>query len=145
MENRQERKPKEATDCNFSGLILDSDKPVLVDFWAPWCNPCLAMASVLDNLAASYAGRITVARCNVDKNPLLSTRCGVQSIPTLILFDKGRAVKKIVGLVPTDRIKESVDRALAALPQTHTNQRINLIPGTRSEEQCQKIFPEELF
>ena len=105
---------KEATDQNFSDLVLKSDCPVLVDFWAPWCNPCLVMAPVMDKLASVYEGKILVVKCNVDQSPEMSTFFGIQSIPTLILFDRGSPIRKIIGLIPAERIQKSVEQALSA-------------------------------
>ena len=113
MTTRMQRRPVETTDDNFKTLVLNSAHPVLVDFWAPWCNPCLALAPVMDRLAAAYAGKITVAKCNVDSNPDVSGRFGIHSIPTMILFDRGRTAARIVGLSPVDRIEAAIDRALS--------------------------------
>ena len=92
--------------------VLRSSQPALVDFWAPWCGPCRAIAPVLEELAGEYKGKIKVAKVNVDDNRKLAGDHGVMSIPTMILFKDGKVVDKIVGLVPKDRLKALLDKAL---------------------------------
>ncbi len=96
----------------FDTEVLKSDKPALVDFWAPWCGPCRAIAPVLDELAAEYKGKITVAKVNVDENRKLAGNHGVMSIPTMILFKNGKVVDKLIGLVAKERLKDLMDKAL---------------------------------
>jgi thioredoxin 1 len=96
----------------FDAEILQSDTPALVDFWAPWCGPCRAIAPVLDEIAAEYKGKVKVAKINVDENRKLAGNHGVMSIPTMILFKNGKALDKIIGLVPKERLKELMDKAL---------------------------------
>ncbi len=100
------------SDGNFDQEILKSDQPALVDFWAPWCGPCQRIAPIIDELAKEYKGRVKVAKINVDESRKVATDLGVMSIPTLILFKGGQIVDKIVGLVPKDRLKEFVNKAL---------------------------------
>ncbi|NTV54530.1 MAG: thioredoxin, partial [Syntrophaceae bacterium] len=88
------------------------DRPALVDFWAPWCGPCRAIAPVLEELAVEYKGKLTVAKVNVDENRKLAGNHGVMSIPTMILFKNGKVLDKVIGLVPKERLKELMDKAL---------------------------------
>lgn len=100
------------SDSDFENEILKSDQPALVDFWAPWCGPCQRIAPIIDELAKEYKGKVKVAKINVDESRKVATDLGVMSIPTLILFKGGQVVDKIVGLVPKDRLKEFVNKAL---------------------------------
>jgi thioredoxin len=88
------------TDASFADDVLNSDKPVLVDFWATWCGPCRMVAPVLEEIAGEHADKITVAKLDVDANPTVARDYQVLSIPTLILFKGGEAVKQIVGAKP---------------------------------------------
>jgi thioredoxin 1 len=88
------------TDDSFANDVLGSDKPVLVDFWATWCGPCKLVAPVLDEIAAEHAEKLTIAKMDVDKNPLTAREYKIMSIPTMILFSKGDVVKQIVGAKP---------------------------------------------
>ncbi|MCF8061516.1 MAG: thioredoxin TrxC [Deltaproteobacteria bacterium] len=104
--------PLEVTDGTFQQDVISSPVPVLVDCWAPWCGPCRTVAPVLDELALDYAGRLMVAKLNVDENPSTSSRFGVQSIPTMLLFKGGREVDRIVGAVPRPRIEQALKALL---------------------------------
>jgi thioredoxin 1 len=100
------------TDANFEQEVLKSEKPVLVDFWAPWCGPCRAVGPVVEDLAEAYKGRVKVGKINIDDNPKTATTYGVMSIPTLILFNKGDMMDKLVGLSPKDRLEGLIKKAL---------------------------------
>ena len=100
------------SEGTFDAEVLQSSQPALVDFWAPWCGPCRAIAPVLEELAGEYKGKIKVAKVNVDDNKKLAGDHGVMSIPTMILFKDGKVVDKVIGLVPKDRLKALLDKAL---------------------------------
>lgn len=100
------------SDGNFEQEVIKSEKPVLVDFWAPWCGPCRAIGPVVEELAEVYKDRVKVAKLNIDENPKTATVYGVMSIPTIVLFKNGNALDKVVGLVPKDRLEELVKKAL---------------------------------
>ncbi|MCX5833296.1 MAG: thioredoxin [Deltaproteobacteria bacterium] len=100
------------TDSDFEQEILKSEKPALVDFWAPWCGPCQKIAPIIEELAAEYKDKVKVAKLNVDESRKVATDLGVMSIPTLILFKGGKVVDKVIGLVPKERLKEFVNKAL---------------------------------
>jgi thioredoxin 1 len=104
--------PITVDDSNFDQMVLKSDKPVLVDFWAPWCRPCLMVAPILDELAKEYSKRVTIARIDVDHNLKTAIRYNIMSIPTLLLFKKGAPVSHIVGFRPKEELKRSLDAAL---------------------------------
>jgi thioredoxin 1 len=103
----------EFTDANFDEAVIQSDKPVLVDFWAEWCGPCKALTPVIDELAAEYDGRIKVGKVNTDQNREVSVRFSVSAIPTIILFNKGEIIEKFVGLRGKKEFKHSLDRLAA--------------------------------
>ncbi len=99
-------------DSNFDAVILKSETPALVDFWASWCAPCRAIAPIVDEIASQYKGRVRVAKMNVDENQSTPGRYGVRGIPTLILFKGGKVVDQLVGAVPRNQIKELVEKGL---------------------------------
>jgi thioredoxin 1 len=100
------------TKTNFEGEVLKSAVPVLVDFWAVWCGPCRAIAPAVDQVAAEYSGKAKVMKVNVDEEPELASKYGVQSIPTLAIFKNGSLVDQIVGLVPKDTIAAKLDKQI---------------------------------
>jgi thioredoxin 1 len=100
------------TDANFEQEVLKSEKPVLVDFWAPWCGPCRAVGPVVEDLAEVYKDRVKVGKMNIDDNPKTATAYGVMSIPTLILFSKGDIMDKLIGLSPKERLEGLIKKAL---------------------------------
>jgi thioredoxin 1 len=91
---------KDVTDATFSQMVLQSEKPVLVDFWAPWCPPCRALGPTLNTLANDYAGRLEVVKLNIDENPGSTAQYGIQSIPTMILFKDGKELSRKMGNHP---------------------------------------------
>ena len=101
----------EVTPANFDEL-LTIDLPVLVDFWAPWCGPCRTVSPIVDELADELAGRVVVAKCNVDENQDIAVKFGVMSIPTLIVFKDGKEASRTVGAMPKPRLKAEIESAL---------------------------------
>ena len=103
----------EVTDANFQAEVIESDQPVLVDFWAPWCGPCRVVAPVLEEIA-SERDDVRIVKLNVDENQQTAASFQVLSIPTLILFKGGEAVKTVVGAYPKKKLVEELDPALTA-------------------------------
>ncbi|HLK87355.1 MAG TPA: thioredoxin [Candidatus Binataceae bacterium] len=101
------------TDASFDQEVIKSDKAVLIDFWAPWCAPCRAIAPLIDELASEYAGRLKVVKINVDDNPETPARYGVRGIPNLLIIKGGQVKEQIVGAVPKSHLVRAVDTALA--------------------------------
>ncbi len=104
----------EFTDANFDEAVLQSDRPVLVDFWAVWCGPCKALAPIIDELAAEYDGKAKVGKVDTDANREVSVRFSVSAIPTVILFNKGEIVQKFVGLRGKKDFQTALDRLASA-------------------------------
>jgi thioredoxin 1 len=103
----------EVTDATFDQEVLKSEHPVLVDFWAVWCGPCKAIAPIVDSVATTFAGKLKVAKVNVDDNAATPSRYGIRGIPALLLFKGGKVADQIVGFVPQDVIEEKINRLLA--------------------------------
>lgn len=100
------------TDETFNNEVLNSDMPVIVDFWATWCGPCKMLAPVMDQLSVNLNGKVKVVKLDVDKNPITSMSYDVSSIPTLVVFDKGKSVNKMIGFRPLDQIESTVKAVL---------------------------------
>jgi thioredoxin 1 len=100
----------EVSDSTFSSEVLKSEKPVLVDFWAPWCGPCRAIAPLIEELVGEYGEKVKFAKCNVDDNPVTPGQYGIKAIPTLIFFNAGSVVDQITGMVAKSKLVESLKK-----------------------------------
>ena len=100
------------TDTSFSKDVIESSSPVLVDFWAPWCGPCRLIAPVIDEIAREYQNILKVVKINTDDNPTISTEYGIRSIPTVMIFVKGKKVATVIGAVPKSTLLTSIDKCL---------------------------------
>jgi len=105
-------KPREVSDNTFDQEVLKSSRPVLVDFWAPWCGPCRMVAPVVEELAREYDGKVEFVKLNTDDNPNTAVKYGIRSIPTLLVFKGGEPVGQIVGFRPKSDLKQRLDAAL---------------------------------
>jgi len=106
-------KPVEFTDSNFEKEVLNSENPVLVDFWAEWCGPCRMIGPIVEELAGEYDGKAKIGKVNVDHNPEVSVKYGIRSIPSLLIFKGGEVVDQIVGAVPKSQLKNQLDAQVA--------------------------------
>jgi thioredoxin 1 len=102
----------ELTDANFDELVLKSDKPVLVDFWAEWCGPCRMVGPVVEELAKDFDGRAVIGKVNVDNNPGISMKFGIRNIPALLYFKNGEIVDKQIGAVPKNVLQQKLEAQL---------------------------------
>ena len=102
----------EVNDNSFDAEILHAEMPVLVDFWAPWCGPCKAIAPVVQELAETFGDKIKFAKCNVDDNPVTPGKYGIRAIPTLILFKGGNVVDQITGMVAKSKLEDAIQSVL---------------------------------
>jgi thioredoxin 1 len=106
-------KPADVSDGTWDSEVLTGDKPVLVDFWAPWCGPCRMVAPIVEELADEYAGQVEFRKLNTDDNPRTAAKYGIRSIPTLLVFKGGEQVGQIIGFRPKGDLKKRLDEALA--------------------------------
>ena len=102
----------ELSDSSFESEVINSEKPVLVDFWAPWCGPCRALAPVIDEISSDFIDKVKVGKVNVDDNPEISIKFGIRSIPTLMLFKDGKVLEQIVGAVPKSEIERALEKVV---------------------------------
>jgi len=102
----------EFTDANFESEVIQSDTPVLVDFWAPWCGPCKMIAPIVEEISGEYEGRLKVGKVNTDDNQKIATDFGVMSIPTLMIFKGGEVVERIIGAQPKTSLTTKIDQVL---------------------------------
>ena len=98
------------TDSNFDETVMKSAQPVLVDFWAPWCGPCMRLGPTIEALATEYAGKVTVGKLNVDDNQTTAMNYQIRGIPAMLVFKNGQVVESVVGLVPKEELKKVLDK-----------------------------------
>ena len=110
----------EVGDNNFETEVLKSTVPVLVDFWAPWCGPCKAIAPMVEEIAGEYDGKLKVAKLNVDDHPATAAKYGIRGIPNLIILKAGAVKEQIVGAVPKANLVAAIEKALQKAPQLHS-------------------------
>ena len=103
----------EFSDDNFEAEVINSDRPVLVDFWAPWCGPCRIIAPVVEELSEALVGKLKVGKLNVDDNQKVSMKFGIRSIPTLLVFKDGEVAEQIIGAVPKTEIERVVSKVMS--------------------------------
>ena len=106
-------KAQEFTDTNFQSEVLDSQQPVLVDFWAAWCGPCRAVGPTIEELAEQYAGTVKVGKLNIDEHPRAPSGLQIHSIPAVLLFKDGEVVETLIGVQPKQRYEEAIERVAA--------------------------------
>ena len=101
------------TDASFKSDVLESEKPVLVDFWADWCGPCKIIAPIVEELASEYDGKVKFAKLDIDANPKVASTYGIRGIPTLLIFSGGSPIDQVVGAVPKTVLKGRIEKAIA--------------------------------
>lgn len=102
----------EIDDGIFDAEVLKSDKPVLIDFWAPWCGPCMAISPMVEQLAGEFGDKIKFVKCNVDDNPISPGKYGIRSIPTLMFFKDGNVVEQVIGIVAKSKLEDVINKIL---------------------------------
>lgn len=111
--NQSATRPVAVTDTDFTQQVLQSDKPVLVDFWAEWCAPCRMLGPIIEQLSDEYDGKVKIAKLDVDANQQVAMQFGIRSIPTVMLFDKGQVVDMLVGVRPKADYEASLKKVFA--------------------------------
>jgi thioredoxin 1 len=104
----------EVVDSNFQQIVLESDVPVVVDFWAPWCGPCRIVSPIVEELSHDYEGKVRFVKMNTDENEDAPMQFGIQVLPTLVIFSGGREVNRLIGFSPKEQLKRQIDRSLFA-------------------------------
>ncbi len=112
MSTTDESKVTVVTDESFTTNVLESDLPVLVDFWAPWCGPCRMVGPVVEEIAGIYEGKLKVVKINTDENPGVASQYGIRSIPTLMIFKAGQRVDMVVGAIPKTTLSQTIEKHL---------------------------------
>ena len=103
----------EVDDNAFQQVVLESDTPVVVDFWAPWCGPCRIVSPIVEELSKDYDGKVRFVKMNTDENEQAPMQFGIQVLPTLVIFSEGREVNRLIGFSPKEQLKRQIDRSLA--------------------------------
>lgn len=101
-------------ESDFKTYVLESEVPVVVDFWAPWCSPCRMVSPIVEELSQEYGEKVRFAKLNIDDNEDITVQFGIQSIPALVIFSEGREVNRLVGFAPKEQLKRQIDRSLMA-------------------------------